>query len=1004
MWNALGNGAGYSGGHVCKAHGWEFVPCPLQEREADRKRSRSPVPGLGQLSERSGLGGAESPTADLQSQHSRLRKRFEELRRRHGQEKDAWMKEKEMLLREVADVQGGENRRILLDLKTLLEEVQSEVKSEESKRTELQLQYTKDQGTWELERAELKCRIAQLEAKRIVNSESGDTVRREREEERRLLADTHTAAMDLRCRLEHSVRDWVREKSELLERFDLERKEWESQLRDMQHKIEELYNEVKTHRQKGAFGPNSSAKTTAIRLSTHSGSTGSSPLTDSSEAHSSSYSEPLSQHRHGSTDSSHNSNEPNGQHFSIRSERSKQCSSGKYEHNKLEDINTAELENILHGYLVNKPICSGQTDLLNPYRGYQNMDINCASDKRNTMALNAALKEIARVSEELCSYQDEIRKKSDVKRSQTDSMFFPGEAEMVKKDIMEPGVTDFNLKEWCKDVHSLDKQKGIDWDDVKKNSTKTKNDTELPVKKRDVPPIPFRSTSWYITSPLATDIPSSPPEPLMRKTCQSPCFDRKCNSPSIVRKFEAMLQENEGKILTDSGIVPGPVPRDSKCNISCCQSRWSCDGSRFGSSKSSTYVPIQKCLSEVNIISAEAECSQNQIDADSKPNLKAGLYLIDSAHKGVAADFLTPPDISSPSINTSVPRRNEMLERKTAEFNRILFQAGKGFQCNEDCNSTNVHHTFDRTTEDNRTNVPPDLTTQYSPSKHEQFASQLYPQLKNQTKDFSSGPSTLQHDVKAKRVTPGLLQHLAVKHEDAKSSCLLSHKEGRQPSIKKFDKTLRSIKSDLDLSPSQLKQTEKFSKVKSVTSDQHPAETKPKKPERTKQDKPNTRSRVLDENPWKPSTLAAYPRPLETRSNYGAIERILKSYENLGRSQQDEQLQSHPGREEDLTDLLNLLHLSKSNERSTHTSHHQTTDHQDAHVTMKSKESTVTFKKSFSRPACPAKRRLPSRWANRSSSTSSTSSPSPSPTIQPSISSSQQTFTYSAFHTETVIM
>lgn len=58
--------------------------------------------------------------------------------------------------------QGGENRRILLDLKTVLEEVQLEVKREEEKRSELQLQYTRDKWSWELEKAELKCRIVQV--------------------------------------------------------------------------------------------------------------------------------------------------------------------------------------------------------------------------------------------------------------------------------------------------------------------------------------------------------------------------------------------------------------------------------------------------------------------------------------------------------------------------------------------------------------------------------------------------------------------------------------------------------------------------------------------------------------------------------------------------------------------------------------------------------------------------------------------------------------------------
>lgn len=66
------------------------------------------------------------------------------------------------------------------------------------------------------------------------------SLRREREEQRRLLADTHTTAMDLRCRLEHNEKDWLRERAELLERFDVERKEWESQLKDMQRKIEEV--------------------------------------------------------------------------------------------------------------------------------------------------------------------------------------------------------------------------------------------------------------------------------------------------------------------------------------------------------------------------------------------------------------------------------------------------------------------------------------------------------------------------------------------------------------------------------------------------------------------------------------------------------------------------------------------------------------------------------------------------------------------------------------------
>lgn len=66
-------------------------------------------------------------------------------------------------------------------------------------------------------------------------------------------------------------------------------------------------------------------------------------------------------------------------------------------------------------------------------------------------------------------------------------------------------------------------------------------------------------------------------------------------------------------------------------------------------------------------------------------------------------------------------------------------------------------------------------------------------------------------------------------------------------------------------------------------------------------------------------------------------------------------------------------------------------------------------RKTFSRPACPANRRLPSRWANRSptSSSSNTSSPSTTPVVPPSFPLQKHTssFSYShGFHIETVII
>ena len=148
---------------------------------------------------------------------------------------------------------------------------------------------------------------------------------------------------------------------------------------------------MKAHRERGAVGPNTDAQRRVIRLSTRSASTVSSSLTDPSEAHGSSYSEPLTQHSHSSSDSSHNCSEQNGQLCDVQTESSKQR---RHEHGELQVINTAALEDILHGCLGkglgNEPTPIGEEELLSPFRRLQSMDMDCASDKKkNTMALNA---------------------------------------------------------------------------------------------------------------------------------------------------------------------------------------------------------------------------------------------------------------------------------------------------------------------------------------------------------------------------------------------------------------------------------------------------------------------------------------------------------------------------------------------------------------------------------------------------------------------------------------
>nr|XP_046188840.1 mucin-5AC-like isoform X2 [Oncorhynchus gorbuscha] len=600
---------------------------------------------------------------------------------------------KEILLRQVAEIQGGENRRIWLDLKTVVEEVQLEVKREESKRCELQLQYTKDRCAWELERAELKCRIAQLEARggpvvelglRTQSPEPRESPlqRGDREQQRRLLVDTHTAAMDLRCRLELSEKGWVREKSELMERFNSERKEWESQLGDMQRKIEEMYKEVKVRREVSGEMREPVGEITeevTLHVSVHTTSTGSSMLSDNStsdpQSSSSSQSEPTNQRgsyprRHGNDDFAAHRNRADHRGDRGNPRNYDDCVGNQ-------EVDMAELEAILRGVDRDSPSKGGMVNVCRSSHGGSSVGVThntemssgTWSDKmENTTALNAALKEIACVSEELCSYQDEISRKSGGdKRGRTESSYFSEVDHVTTRERIEDPA--FNLTQLVADLRALEEE---NWLSIRKDPARgpshlkeptrgpshlkeptrgpshlkeptrgpshlkepvrglshlkdpargpshLKDPTSKPSEReREAPPlppllvpppIPPRTTSWYLASP-SPELQLHIPESLSGsgRKCHSPCLllDRKCSSsPSIVRKFEAMLQENEGKVLTKAGFTTCAVPVNSHCNVGCCHNRWSCDGSRFGSSKSSTYVPVQKSLSEVNIVSA----------------------------------------------------------------------------------------------------------------------------------------------------------------------------------------------------------------------------------------------------------------------------------------------------------------------------------------------------------------------------------------------------------------
>ncbi|XP_065608099.1 microtubule cross-linking factor 1 isoform X7 [Cyrtonyx montezumae] len=151
--------------------------------------------------------------------------------------------------------QASENRKLLSAVKGLLDDFRSELRDDERERQGLQQQYALDKAAWEVEMTELKCHLQQLEGKSEnslgeagLTSDAKGAFKREREEHKKLLAETHGVVMDLRWQIQHSEKNWNREKVELLDRLDRDRREWERQKKELLRRIEQLQKEVSPRR------------------------------------------------------------------------------------------------------------------------------------------------------------------------------------------------------------------------------------------------------------------------------------------------------------------------------------------------------------------------------------------------------------------------------------------------------------------------------------------------------------------------------------------------------------------------------------------------------------------------------------------------------------------------------------------------------------------------------------------------------------------------------------
>ncbi|KAM8947575.1 uncharacterized protein KIAA0408 homolog [Pelodytes ibericus] len=801
MWNGDQPGFCSCHGYASRYENWDFPETSSMVR--GRARSRSPFnnnkPGTEILKGEKRKDGKHG----LQEQNLCLKRKFKELQRYHERERKIWSLEKEGFLREITEIKAGENRGNLLELKAILEVIQTEQRKEEKKWTDFLLQFLNNRCGWELERRELHHHISQLEANSAQTCTNKLTsiihkdLRKEKEAQKSLLEDTHTAAMELRKQIENNDRNWKVEKMELMERFDSERREWECQWKIMQRKIEELYQEVKLRRENKLNEEDKKIQEKAFPFAV--------PF---------SHPEPREIPTTGRTTHQHNINNQTDTSDKIYPNV---CPNPNKE--QTSELKTASSK-------VESEKCLDQK-----------------MSKSDNDILNDALKEIARVSEELCKYQEEIRNKTYCKRT-VPSPSVRGTKEAGNK----PLNAENNFVSKNKQIihgNKLNNSKNLEFTLCNSLSEQSKF-TSTPVELQETSFSPW-GFSWDLTNSLF---------PETDKTSVSGT-GKKCSTAS---KKDAA--SNSAEFVVNKNF-------DGLCHV--------------------------KVLCDINTLE-EDNLAETFLTNSLTPEIDQQNGFID--HSGIQHPGNLHPDMimlghSFSSDSNYDNMKNGKLAAKIDEFNRIVFKTGKG------------------------NSIFPDLSLDipqtgigelhnYSPCDYPNTAS-----LK---------------------------------------TCCVTEK-----SVPAFEE------SDLHV-------TNKSVKVTAQQYQHQPTGTH----------STSSYQNMFQEHNWKPSNLSGRPRSADSRSNYRVVEKLLKSYEDKTASPfcnskhssskmtQSDLLLTETGSEA-LTQCLEMLQLDQTAEvlqRDISIFWHP---RQEA-LSLKQPEMSLLVTssngKGFSRPARPANRRPPSRWAS----------------------------------------
>ncbi|OXB73714.1 UNVERIFIED_CONTAM: hypothetical protein H355_003267, partial [Colinus virginianus] len=462
-----------------------------------------------------------------------------------------------------------------------------------------------------------------------------------------LVAVTQTITMDLRKQLENTERNWNKEKMELLEKFDSERKEWECQWKVMQKKIEELYQEVKLRRENNMNVHDSKAiQSKMLQLSMHS------PTSEKSDV--------------VELDYQHNVVNDRMEKGSLLSKTEPEC----------KEIRAKRKNDTL---LMDNLAFESHEDLED--------SLSNKTSKKNAKSyigdLNTALKELARVSEELCSYQEEIRKKSNHRRMK--SVPFLGEFEETQNVVILPEMNHlpnngsqssvaFETEERNNRKNLMSSTKVLK-DTSYSSLTRNRGEVFRSWQQKEAPPVPPRSTSRLLTNSLSAAVQLSEApvrDPGIKSNCkvQDCRSGRKLTNPSSVKQNETPVacanEEQAGKVAV-MATAAIPVTKNECIVPTFCHNTW-------------TYDVGKDSKSEPSPLSAQKSCSDGNMAHSNRMHQKQSSRSHCSPY--YSNDFCVPAALHNDLLGDSSyilgkNQKNETLAAKIDEFNRTVFHTDK---------------------------------------------------------------------------------------------------------------------------------------------------------------------------------------------------------------------------------------------------------------------------------------------------------------------------------------